>query len=382
MVYGDRPLTSQRLGGCLPFPHRDCPDCSPVSQGGGLDGIPGPPGYLPPGSGASIFSPVPEVLHGGVGLPVLRPLLRPVDGSSGVYPCHGPCLLDYASSRVLDPPVSRQLAGPGFILPGDCAGEGLPPLALLSTRYPDQSSQELLGSESDSGLSRDDNLDFSFEGFPNPPNGSAIVTSAPGVSLQPPTSCVRVASPPRSNVLVVGSGSGFSPAYEVPSTSSFSINHQELLAVLYAVQGFLPSLRGRVVVVYFDNTTTLAYLQKQGGTRSSTLNAVAQSILRLCESNNVRLLPQFILGRLTVLVNSLSRRSQVLGFEWTLCPEALRELLCRWPSTIDLFVMSLNHRLPVYFSLMIDPQSAGTDAMLQLWDGLQASVFPPFGLLP
>ena len=42
----------------------------------------------------------------------------------------------------------------------------------------------------------------------------------------------------------------------------------------------------------------------------------------------------------------------------------------------------MTHRLPVYFSPMYDPMSAGTDAMLQSWDGLQAYAFPPFGLLP
>ena len=65
-----------------------------------------------------------------------------------------------------------------------------------------------------------------------------------------------------------------------------------------------------------------------------------------------------------------------------MCPQAVRDLLRRWPANIDLFATSLNHRLPVYFLLMFDPQSAGTDAMLQSWDGLQAYAFPPFGLLP
>ena len=65
-----------------------------------------------------------------------------------------------------------------------------------------------------------------------------------------------------------------------PLCSKFSINHWELLAVLYVVQGFLPSLRGRLVAVYSDNSTALAYLRKQGGTRSSTLNMVASSPLR------------------------------------------------------------------------------------------------------
>ena len=91
--------------------------------------------------------------------------------------------------------------------------------------------------------------------------------------------------------------------------SRFSINHQELLAVLFAIRGFLPSLCGPVVAVFSDNTTALAYLKKQGGTRSSTLNAVAQTVLRLCESSHVQLLPQFIPGRLNVLADSLSRRS-------------------------------------------------------------------------
>ena len=168
-----------------------------------------------------------------------------------------------------------------------------------------------------------------------------------------------------------------------PSCSSFSINHRELLAVLYGVQGFLPVLQGCSVSLFADNTTALSYLRKQGGTHSATLNAVAQSILRLCERHQVRLVPQFITGTLNVLADSLSRRSQVLGSEWTLCHQAFRELLRLWPMTIDLFAMAMTTRLPVYFARMSDlvPQSAGTDAMMQSWDGLQAYAFPTFGLL-
>ena len=164
-----------------------------------------------------------------------------------------------------------------------------------------------------------------------------------------------------------------------PLSCRLSINHRELLAVLLSLRGFLPSLRGRMVAVFSDNTTALAYLKKQGGTRSSTLNTVAQSV-RFCEESHIQLLPQFIPGKMNVLADSLSRRNQVIGSEWTLCAEAFRHLRL-WPATIDLFATSLNHRLPVYFSPMVDPQSAGTDAMLQSWDDLQAYAFPPFGLL-
>ena len=164
-----------------------------------------------------------------------------------------------------------------------------------------------------------------------------------------------------------------------PLCSSFSINHRELLAVLFPVRGFLPSLRGRVVAVFSDNTTALAYLKKQGSTRSSTLNAVAQTVLRLCEVSNIHLLLQFIPGKLNVLADSL--RSQVIGSEGTLCLEAFSQLLRQWPATVDLFATAHNHCLPVYFSPMVDPQSAGTYAMLQNWDGLQAYAFPPFSLI-
>ena len=96
-----------------------------------------------------------------------RALFRPVDGSSGVHPHHGPGLLDHASPRVLDPPVPRRLAGPSFHLSGDCAGEGLPPLDLSSAGDSCESPQELFGSESDSGLSRHDDHDIFFERFPD-----------------------------------------------------------------------------------------------------------------------------------------------------------------------------------------------------------------------
>ena len=44
-----------------------------------------------------------------------------------------------------------------------------------------------------------------------------------------------------------------------------------------------------------------------------------------------------------------------LGSEWTLCQEVCRDLFRRWPVTVDLFATSLTHRLPVYFSPVVDP---------------------------
>ena len=147
--------------------------------------------------------------------------------------------------------------------------------------------------------------------------------------------------------------------------SLYSINHRELLAIFLSIRGFLPLLCGQTVSLFTDNTSALSYLRKEGGTRSSTLNEVAQAILRLCESSGLRLLPQFVPGCLNVLADTLSCRGQVLGSEWTLHQEVCCNLFRLWPVTVDFFATSLNHRLQVYFSPMADPQALAVDALVQ-----------------
>ena len=184
LAAGHRPLTPQRLGRPLQFSYGDCPVGSPVSPSGGLDGVSGSPGRLPPGSCTSGFSEVPEVLRGGCGVSIYDPVLRPVVRSSGVHPRHGSYFFHHASPRFSSSPLSRRLAGPGLHLPGPGACEGLPPVAMSSPRGHSQSFEELFGPDSDVGLSGDDSRDFSFEGFPDPQTGSEALSSSPTVSSQ------------------------------------------------------------------------------------------------------------------------------------------------------------------------------------------------------
>ena len=50
--------------------------------------------------------------------------------------------------------------------------------------------------------------------------------------------------------------------------------------------------------------------------------------------------------------------------------------------TIDLFASSLNRRCGVYFPPVSYPMAAGTDAILQSWDFLQAYAFLLFAMIP
>ena len=89
--------------------------------------------------------------------------------------------------------------------------------------------------------------------------------------------------------------------------AALSINARELLAVQLGLRQFQSSLSGRTVAVFCDNTTAVAYLRKEGGTRSPLLNSLAQEILRWTESLSIRLAPQFLLGSNNVLADALSR---------------------------------------------------------------------------
>ena len=164
--------------------------------------------------------------------------------------------------------------------------------------------------------------------------------------------------------------------------AALSINARELIAVKLGLHQFQSSLRGRTVAVFCDNTTAVAYLRKEGGTRSLLLNAFAQEILRWTESLSIRLAPQFLPGFNNVLADALSRPHQLPHSKWSLNMTVFQSLRRLWLVQIDLFATSENHRCSIYFSPFQDPMSAGTDAFLQSWNGLQAYTFPPVAIIP
>ena len=103
----------------------------------------------------------------------------------------------------------------------------------------------------------------------------------------------------------------------LPHQKTLSINMRELLAVQLGLQAFELLLVGMSVALFCDNTTTVAYLRRLGGTFSSTLNATAREILLWAENRRIRLLPQFIMGSSNVTADALSRPNQVIRSEWS-----------------------------------------------------------------
>ena len=167
-----------------------------------------------------------------------------------------------------------------------------------------------------------------------------------------------------------------------PQQAALSINARELLAVQLGLFQFRSALQGRTVAVFCDYSTAVAYLRKEGGTRSPLFNTLAQEILRWTESLSIRLAPQFLPGSNNVLADALSRPHQLPHTEWSLNRTVFLSLRRLWPVQIALFATSANHRCSISFSPFRDPRSAGTAAFLQSWDGLQAYAFPPVAVIP
>ena len=99
--------------------------------------------------------------------------------------------------------------------------------------------------------------------------------------------------------------------------SKLHINYLELKAVLLALKEFRALCIGKIVLVATDNTTVVAYINKEGGMKSGPLCALLWRILTWCSSNQVTLKARHIPGRLNVVADKLSRLGQTIQTEFS-----------------------------------------------------------------
>ena len=104
------------------------------------------------------------------------------------------------------------------------------------------------------------------------------------------------------------------------------INLLEMKALFLGLQAFREDVIGHHVTVMCDNSTVVAYVNKQGGTVSRALCLLTSRLLRWTESFDVRLGARYLPGHDNVLADVLSCRGQVVGTEWSLHPQVARSL--------------------------------------------------------
>ena len=129
--------------------------------------------------------------------------------------------------------------------------------------------------------------------------------------------------------------------------SSQHINLLEMKALFLALQSFQEMVTGHHVTAMCDNSTVVAYINRQDRTVSDSLCSLTRQLLQWAESFDVQLEARYLPGQSNVLADLLSRREQVIGSEWSLHHQVARALLCVWGSpSLDLFVTHLKAKLP------------------------------------
>ena len=198
-----------------------------------------------------------------------------------------------------------------------------------------------------------------------------------GIPLEPPEADVRI--------FTDASTSGWGAHLDgrtvqgVWSTeeAALHINILEMRAVRLALMEFGVT-SGASVLVATDNATVVAYINKQGGTRSRPLWFETVPLLQLAIDNNWLLRARHIPGRLNVIADQLSRSGQTLPTEWSLHPDVARWVFSQLGTpTVDLFATRYNRKLDVFVSPVPDPWALETDALSIQWDGLWAYAYPP-----
>ena len=156
----------------------------------------------------------------------------------------------------------------------------------------------------------------------------------------------------------------------------------ELKAVSLALRDFKDQCQNQTVLVATDNSTVVAYINKQGGTHSAEMCALLWKIMTWCHHYHITLKARHIQGCLNVMADLLSRSNQVQSIEWSLHPQVFKQICRKWFTPhVDLFATHLNHKLPLYVSPIPDPRAWNIDALNINWTNLTAYAYPPTALL-
>ena len=158
------------------------------------------------------------------------------------------------------------------------------------------------------------------------------------------------------------------------------INYLELMAVFLALRHFEPCISGRHVLVRTDNTTTMCYINKQGGLRSRVLHQLAHKLILWCDKHLLSVRACHVPGLLNAGADLLSR-GPLRYADWSLHPEVAAQIWDRFGvPVIDLYASEENAKCPRFFSIT-GTSTMGLDALAHSWPRGLLYAFPPLTLI-
>ncbi len=159
------------------------------------------------------------------------------------------------------------------------------------------------------------------------------------------------------------------------------INCLELRAVFLALKCFLPVLGEHHVIVRTDNMAVVSHINRQGGSRSRTLDRLARHLLLWSQDKFLSLRAVHVPGVLNLAADFLSRQKLKPG-EWMLNRQTVSQI---WDlfgkAEVDLFASQESSQCPLWFSLSF-PTTLGIDAFAHPWPNVSLYAFPPIKLIP
>ena len=166
-----------------------------------------------------------------------------------------------------------------------------------------------------------------------------------------------------------------------PDEAESHINILEGLAVLFGFKCFFKSTYNCNILVRTDNTSVVAYINKQGGTGCSELCDIALEIWEFCVSRKIFISASHLAGVSNVRADRLSR-AEHCEHSYFLTQETFDALASElaFPLTVDCFASRLNFKLPKFISRYFDPLSFWVNAFTLVWtDGVYC--FPPLPII-
>ncbi|XP_068128007.1 uncharacterized protein [Hyperolius riggenbachi] len=160
-----------------------------------------------------------------------------------------------------------------------------------------------------------------------------------------------------------------------------SSNSRELEAVWRSLQFFKDQINQCHVLIRSDNSSVVAYLNHQGGTRSRRLWSQTARILHWAESNLTSVRAVHLKGTCNVVADYLSR-SAILQDEWSLNPEVFVQISQAWGTpAVDLFARRQNSKCLKFCSLYPKDNPWEIDAFSIEWRLNLMYAFPPIPLI-
>ena len=144
---------------------------------------------------------------------------------------------------------------------------------------------------------------------------------------------------------------------------------------------FNDQCQNQTVLVAMDNSTVVAYINKQGGTHSAEMCTLLWKIMTWCHHYQITLRARHIPGCLNLMADLLSRSNQVQSTEWSLHPQVFKQICQVVHSSCRSICHSSEPQVPLYVSPVPDQMSWYIDALNLNWSGLTAYAYPPMALL-